>query len=631
MATTEQIIAAWYSAWRTNVTANNPSTGLHKPKLSDIRPLIDMIMAAVVAAAGGIKLLDTWTDLSAVVGTIVGQQAIVPLTDAGTHTDPVVGGTVANAGEYAWSASPAGWQWIRAEPELDIVTVASGPADSGKAIGAGASGKFAQGFLPALFQFLDDAGQYGGTGDGLRNWLGVADTKTGELVGVWPKMINDLAKRPSPQPIVYLAGDSRADQCSLDYSTELRGWLWWLGFLTGWRFDFQPTQNYGVAGSNSYELMAQAVSLITQPPGIVICITSTNDRTSTTNIITGDQTIMNLETFEYMVTVIGGHRLIWINDTPRGDGLSGSFSAGLTDNDRRGDHLAVAQWFRQRGENKGVYVADTWPLMVNPTDTLSRGLDTLYYDGLHPGPNGGYMIAQAVAPIITTILPPRPRLPSSQYDRYSATNVRGNLIDNGFMIGTTGTVNSPAAGVLAQDWTVDCGSGLVATCSKIAVGDGTSLQQVVLTGTPSGSSTTGPPLLVDAVSAVFSYTIDTADLLEGEIIEALAYVEYDGADGSYAGLRGIPLYIEYTAGGVDGFVCGGEPNLASNGSFPNLRMPAVNMTGIQMTPRLTIPASLTAAAVVFKVVPRGGEAVNAIVRFGQVAVRKIVDLGTGIL
>ncbi|WP_148087130.1 SGNH/GDSL hydrolase family protein, partial [Pseudogemmobacter humi] len=32
--------------------------------------------------------------------------------DTGTHTDPVAGGTVANAGRYSWSASPAGWRRI---------------------------------------------------------------------------------------------------------------------------------------------------------------------------------------------------------------------------------------------------------------------------------------------------------------------------------------------------------------------------------------------------------------------------------------------------------------------------------------------------------------------------------------
>lgn len=642
MASAEQVIADWKQIYRTNETVNNPNTPLHKPKLSEIRSIIEPLIALIVAAAGGILLRDSWTDLSAVTGTVVGQQAVVPPSDVGTHTDPVVGGTVANAGEYAWSASPAGWQWIRAEPELDIVTVSSGPSDFGKAIGAAASGKFAQGFLPELFQFFTDYGQYGGVGDGLRNWIGVSDIKTGELVGPWPKLINDLAKRPSPQPIVYLAGDSRADQCSFpEGGTEARGWLWWHGFLEGWPMDFQPAQNYGVAGSNTYAMIGQAVSLITQPPGVVIAITGTNDRTAdgsgSTPVITAEQTIMNLETFEYMVTILGGHRLIWINDTPRGDGnpYNGSgtnYHPGLTDAVKLSEHLTIAQWYRERQKNKGVYCADTWPVLVNPTDSAARAINTVLYEGLHLGPTGGYLIAQQIRQITEKIIPPRFRLVSSNYDRYTTTNVRGNLIDNGVMVGTSGTVNSPATGTVAQDWTVECGAGMVAACSMVAVGDGTFYQECTLTGTPSGTSSgTQPNLLVNPVSAIFYYALDTADLAEGDVVEAVCYAAYDGADGGYTGLRGIPLYIEYTAGGVDGFVVGGEPNMASNSSFPNLRLPALDLSGVNMTPKWTVPASLTAARVVFKMVARGGEAVNATARFGKVSVRKVIDLGTGIL
>lgn len=54
----------------------------------------------------------TWSALNALTGTVAGQGAEVLDSDAGTHTDPVVGGTVSNSGRYTWSASPAGWQRI---------------------------------------------------------------------------------------------------------------------------------------------------------------------------------------------------------------------------------------------------------------------------------------------------------------------------------------------------------------------------------------------------------------------------------------------------------------------------------------------------------------------------------------
>lgn len=54
----------------------------------------------------------TWAVLSGLTGSVAGQGAEVLDSDTGTHTDPVVGGTVPNAGRYTWSASPAGWRRI---------------------------------------------------------------------------------------------------------------------------------------------------------------------------------------------------------------------------------------------------------------------------------------------------------------------------------------------------------------------------------------------------------------------------------------------------------------------------------------------------------------------------------------
>lgn len=55
---------------------------------------------------------ETWAALSGMTGTTAGQGGYVDDNDTGTHTDPVAGGTVKNAGEYSWSASPAGWRRI---------------------------------------------------------------------------------------------------------------------------------------------------------------------------------------------------------------------------------------------------------------------------------------------------------------------------------------------------------------------------------------------------------------------------------------------------------------------------------------------------------------------------------------
>jgi hypothetical protein len=70
------------------------------------------VEAGIVAAAAGMVVAATWAGLNAIAGTRAGQPGRVTGADAGTHTDPVVGGTVANVGEYAWSLSPAGWRRV---------------------------------------------------------------------------------------------------------------------------------------------------------------------------------------------------------------------------------------------------------------------------------------------------------------------------------------------------------------------------------------------------------------------------------------------------------------------------------------------------------------------------------------
>lgn len=89
------------------------------PSKAEIRQLFDLVddeivdaQTAVEGAAAGLVLRPNWAALVATPGTRTGQPGRVPSTDNGTHTDPVIGGTVANSGDYAWSTSPVGWRRV---------------------------------------------------------------------------------------------------------------------------------------------------------------------------------------------------------------------------------------------------------------------------------------------------------------------------------------------------------------------------------------------------------------------------------------------------------------------------------------------------------------------------------------
>ena len=97
-----------------SIYADGPAgPGANQPSKERIRgELAPILETSIEAAVAGNMNAETWAILAANPGTRSLQPGSVPTTDAGTHTDPVVGGTVANSGSFRWSVSPAGWKRI---------------------------------------------------------------------------------------------------------------------------------------------------------------------------------------------------------------------------------------------------------------------------------------------------------------------------------------------------------------------------------------------------------------------------------------------------------------------------------------------------------------------------------------
>ncbi len=108
-------------AFRDYVDDGYPGSGYNQPDKQEIRDTIDKIDSIVsgLEVSGDTVTKATWVQLLAIAGTRNGQRGYVE-ADSGTHTDPVVGGVVPNAGIYTWSTSPAGWRWLRADDTTEI-------------------------------------------------------------------------------------------------------------------------------------------------------------------------------------------------------------------------------------------------------------------------------------------------------------------------------------------------------------------------------------------------------------------------------------------------------------------------------------------------------------------------------
>lgn len=104
------------NAWRDFTIDGMPSSGRHKPIKSEVREIFVAIKevtdAIEIGQSSGFIVLSTWTELAAYPtdDLITGSSAQV-VDDAGTHTDPVVGGTVDNEGVYSYVEGD-GWQRV---------------------------------------------------------------------------------------------------------------------------------------------------------------------------------------------------------------------------------------------------------------------------------------------------------------------------------------------------------------------------------------------------------------------------------------------------------------------------------------------------------------------------------------
>ncbi len=123
-----RIVDEFSTAFRDFATDGVASSGPHEPIKSEIRAIGGVIEEVITEEVGTLEeLVDstltsgrrgylTWSAMAADTGQPAGTLGEVSPADSGTHTDPVVGGTVANSGVFRYSSSPAGWQRLYAMP-----------------------------------------------------------------------------------------------------------------------------------------------------------------------------------------------------------------------------------------------------------------------------------------------------------------------------------------------------------------------------------------------------------------------------------------------------------------------------------------------------------------------------------
>ena len=404
---------------------------------------------------------------------------------------------------------------------------------------------------------------------------------------------------------VIIFGDSRTDQCtvpsittssSIEYSKMAQGWIGWLQFLSGQRFDFDLADNYGKSGDTSAQLLARVPAAIaTTTAKVAIVLIGTNDANSSVPYAT------TKANFDAIIALLqaAGMTVIVIAELPRGD--STNTSARLTATNLK-HFMQYTEYLRRLRTTPGVFVADPWQYWADPLSATGDAISATYTkDGLHENPLGAYYIALSVLPIINSIFPAVDILPTSNSDLFDATdNPWGCLNSNPMMDGTGGSFNATGgSGLVATGWSENAGPTWTRTYSKSTLANGKPAQQIVIggTGTTSGVG--------------FRQTITAGNLTIGDQVQAVASIEIDASAANVSQLA-LQLLDNNT------ITSGDMRRSVSTEVVPNI---SSQIKGVMRTPIYTLTSTTLQLQFFMNVLNAVTPA--ATVRIGQVALRKV--------
>jgi lysophospholipase L1-like esterase len=388
-------------------------------------------------------------------------------------------------------------------------------------------------------------------------------------------------------PLIAFAGDS-ITQATVGQNTATltantnRGVSFWVPALTRQRIRTRQNLNFGVNGDTSAMLLARIGAVAASDADLVLVHIGTND-------VNGAVSAATLAAFKSNVTAIwntllnAGKVVIAIPPLPR-DIATAANRAML---------WQMIRWVREQQwtGRRNFYVVDPGLPFVDPLSATGAPRTGYAYDGLHPKAQGAFYASRAVADLLNGLYPAfNDSAAVSAADIYDAVNnPTGNLIANGILNGTAGTLGGNGGGAftgqVATGFNADVFqnggtlTGLVVTAAKGTNADGRPHQQFALSGTYVGGW--GTIVSFRAIPTNYSdYAV--GDTVVGEI-------EYE-IDGQAAdqNIAGVMASLTVTMGGVQAqWQDGREGSVADQIAAPA-------QSGVLRTPPMLVTAVPTA-------------------------------------
>lgn len=431
----------------------------------------------------------------------------------------------------------------------------------------------------------------------------------------------------STYPTIDIIGDSityQNDDFGGDMTTitsnrkgEAQGYLTWARFLSKQAYQYNSAGgsdvftggNFGIGGDTTTDVLARFTPILNSPSKIAIVLIGTNNLVNTS--MTYASMVADLTSIYEQLTAKGKY-VVAIPILPRSVWSSLTAPQILT---ARNLQNKVNRFIRNYPKlNSKVLVADPTTDLIDATSATGDPIAALFKDGLHPSIKGAYYIGLAIYNKLKAFFPDGVHTYTSQADAYSATELQtGNLLTNGLLTGSAGTVTAPLTGTAADSYTINrnTGSVIAAVCSKGATNlDGTAgtYQRIVITSAGAGVAT-------EVIRMAQTGSISSANYAAGDVIEFGCEVAISGVSGNFVGIRPC---MTFASGGFTTQV--GDMDIFSTGTnYPN-----ISVSGIVLSPRVTLPAGVGTMNIRFEITQDCTVVGGATVDIGRIFIRKVI-------
>jgi len=407
-------------------------------------------------------------------------------------------------------------------------------------------------------------------------------TKFGQIAGVpEPGIPGDVVVNPRGLKRLAVFGDSVTANNSSSSSRERlkdNGYLPWALRFCQQRYFFPQEWNFGVGGDNTADFLARIQTVIDAAPHIAVGTIGGNDVTQ--SIAVAD-TINNLteilDRFEE-----AGIFVVLGKIYPRGPATT--YTTAHRQKASTINNFLQAESLRRRGFE----LLDANPDFVDFTDTSGRGRAKCLPDGIHPGVYGASILGRRLGALLSALEPARPDNFTDAGNAYHATNnPNGNLLPNGCMFGSDGTV-AIGTGQIATGSRIDAtGSGLTVVCdvaSQAVPGsyaNSKNRTRIQISGTAGGAGH----------QIVFKQ--DAVAIPVGATVEGLATVRVSGLTNARA--LQLDIRAEHTGGILYAVDCEVGDFAGTSGEAGEIVAPASGefFDWVLRTPRIVVPSGTT--------------------------------------